>query len=183
MRARPRGLEQVRMDAELRHEPQKRQALDRIARARRRLQRRQRAHAVAGDPGPAHTRDAQHLQHPLRHGGDTRERGSFAAAVAGQVERQHAAAVMREGARLQRPDRVIHAGAVQEHRRRERHIEGLAADAELHGYSAAFASDFCAARSAWAKSSMMSSGSSTPTESRIMSSPTPAVLSCSALIC
>src|SRR5256885_15217804 len=101
--------------------------------------------------------------------------------------------MMREGACLQRPNRVIHAGAVQEHGGWERRIEGaaagaredaLASDAELHDlYSAAFARDFCAARSACAKSSMMSSGSSRPTESRIMSSPTPAVLSCSALIC
>jgi hypothetical protein len=62
--------------------------------------------------------------------------------MAGQVERQHVAAMMGEIAGLQGPDRVVHGGAVDEYDGGQRRIEGpsagrredgLVLDGELHG--------------------------------------------------
>ena len=64
---------------------------------------------------------------PVGHGGDVGERGAGAAMVAGQVDRQHAEAVMREVARLQRPHAMVVLGAVDEHGGRQAGVERLAA--------------------------------------------------------
>ena len=53
--------------------------------------------------------------------------GPAGAAVAGQVDRQHAAAVPGEVARLQLPDRVIEGGAVHEDGHRQVGVERPAA--------------------------------------------------------
>ena len=62
-------------------------------------------------------------------------------AVAREIDGEHRVAVPCEPARLQRPDRVIHAGAVDEHHRGQFGIERLSArggkdrpavDAEVH---------------------------------------------------
>jgi hypothetical protein len=62
--------------------------------------------------------------------------------MAGQVERQHVAAVVGKIAGLERPDRVVHGGAVDEDDGRQGRIEGptagrredgLVVDGELHG--------------------------------------------------
>ena len=47
--------------------------------------------------------------------------------MAGQIRRQHAVAVMREPAAVQRPGGMIEAGAVQEHDGRKRRVEFAAA--------------------------------------------------------
>ena len=49
----------------------------------------------------------------------------------GKVGREHAAAVVRERAGKQRPDRMIEAGAVQENDRRQRRIERAPAGPDI----------------------------------------------------
>ena len=108
-----------------------------------------------------------------------------------QIRRQHRKTMMREVAVMQRPGRVIHACAVQQHHDGLRGIERLAAgagkhieavDFQLHG-SAPKTQSRCEARNACDRSSMMSAANSMPTESRTKSSPTPAAASCAASIC
>ena len=54
---------------------------------------------------------------PVGHIGDARQRLAARAAVAGQIRRQHGKTVMCEPAAVQRPGRVIKAGAVDHHHR------------------------------------------------------------------
>ena len=54
---------------------------------------------------------------------DRRQRGAAGPAVARQIDGEHVAAVMREIARLQRPDAVVVRRAVDEHDRRQRGVE------------------------------------------------------------
>src|SRR6185295_3357323 len=120
---------------------------------------------------------------PVGHGGDALERGSLGPAMAGKIDREHAAAMVGEPARLQTPGRAVEARAVQEDDGGLGNIEvgaagrrgdGAAVDGEIHGQA------FTAARSAWPRSSRMSAGSSRPTERRIMPSPMPASFSAAA---
>ncbi len=120
------------------------------------------------------------------HLGDRRERLAGGAAVARQIGRQHGIAVMGEPAAVQRPGRRVEAGAVDHHHRGELRVERLAAGRD-EGVGAVdgscMAQVLCEARSAWPRSSMISSAVSMPTDSRTSSSPIPAALSCSASIC
>ena len=121
---------------------EQREPADPRAVARSRLQRDQRAHAVADQGGLAHLRRVEHGRQPVRHRRNGGSGWPLGAAVAGQVDGQHAAAVPGEIARLELPDGVIEGRAVHEHRDRQAGIEGPAArggedaravDPELHG--------------------------------------------------
>ena len=106
--------------------------------------------------------------------------------MAGQIGRQHAEAVMGERPRELHPDRMIEAGTVQENDRRQRRIEIAAAGGDEGSFPSTIscmAQARCEARSACAKSSMMSPAASSPTETRTSSSPTPAAASAAASIC
>ena len=87
-------------------------------------------------------------------------------------------AVMGEVARLQRPHAVVVAGAVDEHDRRQRGVErpraGVRVDAPRSRTTEAHQA-FPAACSARPRSSIRSSGSSRPTDSRIVPSVMPAL--------
>src|SRR5678816_2699537 len=84
----------------------------------RRLERNERTHGMADD---ARARDAlrvQHAEQPVGHRADAGKRRSLGAAVAGQIERKHVAAVVGEVAALQPEERMVEPRPVHEHERR-----------------------------------------------------------------
>ena len=154
---------------------------------RRGLERDQRAHGMADEPRLRGAGGIEQRGGPVGHAGDGRQRRAGRAAVAGQIRRQHATAVMGEPAAVQGPGGMVEAGAVQEHDGRQRRVE-LASAGGDEGIDAvdvttAWSQPFCEARSAWPRSSMMSAAASMPTDSRTISSPMPAASSCAASIC
>ncbi len=90
------------------------QARDPCRRARRRLERDQRAHAVADQRRLVDAGRVEQGEQPVGERLDARERRPGAAPVAGQVEREHRVAVVREPARQQGPDAVVVQRAVDE---------------------------------------------------------------------
>jgi hypothetical protein len=91
------------------------------------LESDQRTHAVADDRGFAHPGGVLHREHPIGQCLDARKRRPRAAAMAGQVEREHAVAVVREIAALQHPYAVVVFGAMHEHHGGQLRVELLAA--------------------------------------------------------
>jgi hypothetical protein len=69
---------------------------------------------------------------------DRRQRLARAAAMAGQIDRQHAEAVMGEPAALQAPDAVVVLRAVDEHDAGQGGVEGLAAGVGVGGPAVEF---------------------------------------------
>ena len=82
--------------------------------ARGAVERDQRTHAVADERRGLRAGGIEQRDDPVGHVLDARERRAVAAAVAGQIEREHAVAVVREVARLQDPDAVVLRAAVDE---------------------------------------------------------------------
>ena len=110
--------------------------------ARRGLQRDQGTHAVADQVGLVDLHRIQERHEPVRHLRNRASRRPLREAMAGQVDRQHAAAMPGEIARLEFPDRVIEGGAVHEDGDRQAGIERPATSggedaqavyAKLHG--------------------------------------------------
>src|SRR4029434_10635759 len=92
-------------------------------------------------------------------------------AVGGEIDRQHAAAMMGEPACLQAPRGAVEAGTMEKDEGRLCRVEvgaaarrgdGAAVDGKLHGQA------FTAARKAWPRSSRRSAGSSRPSERPLM---------------
>src|SRR5690606_30190873 len=129
------------------------------------------AHAVPDQRGPLETGGVEQADDPAGQFRDGPQRRPVGPAVTGQVHRQHGPLMMRDIAALRAPDRMIHARPVQEQDGQADWVEGAPAgrreypsaiDLEQHALQ-----PFCEARSAWARSSMMSAASSMPTDSRI----------------
>src|SRR5882672_3887224 len=108
--------------------------------------------------------------------------------MSGQIKREHRVTVMREVAALQDPDAVIVLRAVQENETRFRRVEWFSTrvreqrgvGSEFHAWLARgllIQDVFCAALSARARSSIRSSTSSSPIDSRIMPCVIPAASS------
>ncbi len=144
-----------------------------------RLQRHQAAHAVPHERGLREPGRVEECHDPARQGLDRLARRARAAAVGGQVRGEHAAAVMREIARLPLPHAVVEGRAVDEHHRGPRGIErrapgvrvgGIALDDEAHQGRPA-------ARRPRARSSSRSSGCSSPTDRRTVPGVMPAAAS------
>ncbi len=106
---------------------QQAQLADPLRRLVRGLQRDQRAHAVAEQRGLVHAGGVEQLQQPGGQLFDAGLGGALAAAVAGQVDGQHAKAVVGEVAALQRPHGVVVLRAVEEDDGGQGGVEGLAA--------------------------------------------------------
>ncbi len=157
-----------------------------VARCRRaagRLERDQRAHAVADERRRADTGRVEQGEQPVGDRLDARQRRPVAAAVAGQVGGEHGVAVVREPARQQRPDAVVVQRAVDEDDARQARVERLAAGVRvglaraLRQATSSFigrAAPRAAALSARLRSSIRSSASSRPIERRIVPGPMPA---------
>ena len=91
--------------------------------ARRAFEDRERAQRVADERGLVDPRRVEHRGNPVGDRLDRRQRAAAGTAVARQVDGEHVPAVMREIARLQRPDAVVVPRAVDEDDRRQRGIE------------------------------------------------------------
>ena len=87
------------------------------------LERNQRSHGMTDQPCLGDAGGVEQRRGPVGHVGNGRQRRAGRAAMAGQIRRQHAIAVMREPPAMQGPGGVIEAGAVQEHDGGERGVE------------------------------------------------------------
>ena len=104
--------------------PEQRERAHPLRVAGRAVERDQRPHGVAGQGGLGDPGRVQQADHPVGQLADRAERGALGAAVARQVERQDAAAPVSEEPGLQRPDRVVHPGAVDEDEAGQGRVEG-----------------------------------------------------------
>ena len=103
--------------------PQQRDGLHALRMAPRRLEDCQRAQAVTDQRSLLYTRDIEQCGEPFPNRLDRRGRLAAAPAVAGEIDREHVATMVREISRLQCPHAVVMRGAVHEHDRRQRGIE------------------------------------------------------------
>jgi hypothetical protein len=131
---------------------------------------------VADQRGLLHAGGVEQRQQPVGQASTLGPAAGRRCAVAGQVHRQHAVAVVREPARQQRPHAVVVQRAVDEDDAGQGRVEGLAAgvgvglaavDDELHAA-------FSATLKARFRSSIRSSASSRPMLSRIVPGVMPA---------
>ena len=141
VRAVLRRGQQFRMDRHRLGDAAQRDGADPVGIRGRRFQRQRRAHRMADQRRLCNAGRVQQGDYPLGLGFDAGERRALRLAVAGQVDRQHAAPVPGEIASLQLPDGAVHAAAVQENDRVLRRVEvpsagravdALAVDAEFH---------------------------------------------------
>ena len=95
--------------------------------ARGGFERDERAQGMADELRRPSAAGLDQLGQPVRHLLDGGKRLAARTAMPRQVRRQHAPAVVREPAAVQRPDRMVEAGAMQEDGERQGGIESPAA--------------------------------------------------------
>ncbi len=97
------------------------------------VERDQRAHAVAGHECALYAGGVEQGGQPVGHGCHGGERRAGAAAVAGQIDRQYAEAMVREVTCLQCPHAMVVLRAVDEDRGRQAGVEWFAAGVRIGG--------------------------------------------------
>ena len=160
--------------------PTRTRCATRSRRARRRLERDQRPHAVADQRGAADAGRVEQREQPVGERLDARERRAGAAPMAGQVEREHARS---RGARTSATAASRRCGRAARRGRRRRTaggVERLAAGVGVGRRAGPSTTSSFIARlaprafSARFRSSIRSSASSRPIDSRIVPAPMPA---------
>ena len=166
------------------HHDQMRHALTQLG---RNLQRNQRAPAVADQRGSLHAQRIQQCFNKSCGRFNTGRRFARAAAMAGQIDGQHVPAVVSEVAALQNPDAVVIEHTMDKNHRGLGGVQRLAGgvnvalcaiDVDVHAQAPAFSAVFRARF----KSSIRSSASSRPIDSRIVPWLMPAPASASSLM-